>query len=775
MSRGGGAGSVGWGPVVGTDVLDALFDPHLVVVAERDDDGAVVDLRCIAANAPAAAAMAQPRDAIVGARLGAFLGHPAGGHLLPSLIEAIARGEPLALDGIPVVLGAAAESRRYDIRAVPTGDGLVLSWRDVTASWAEHRELLEAREALVASEEHYRLIAENATDIVTRSGPDGRLRWVSPSIREVLGHPPEALLGHSGLEFVHPDDLATMRSVVERIDDGEPGLAKLRFRHADGSHRWMLTSGRPIVDAEGTVVGRTSTLRDVTLEHLAMEALATSEERFRRMVDGLLDPMVMLTPIVDDGRVVDFVFDYVNPAACAYNRRSAEETVGRRLLELLPAHRETGVLEIYARVIETGEPALLDDLGYRDPVAHGDVARWTDTRAFRIEGSLVITWRDATVRHEARAALLESEARYRLLADSAVDVVTVGLPDTTLTWVSPSARTVMGWEPEDVVGRRVIDLLHPEDRAAWLARGVTTATTGAIVYEARFQHADGSYRWMSVATTMLRDGDGEPVARMAIARDISAEHAAREALEESRAELAALNESLEQRVRERTDELETFTYTLSHDLRAPLRWINGFAAMLQRRDGDRLDETSRHYLDEIRNASDRMGRLFEELLDYSRLGRQTVRADRLDWARIAAALRGTFAPRLAATGATLEIHEPLAPVLGDPMLLERALTNLVDNGLTYTRSGHPGAVTLRAIRVGDRVRVSVSDEGIGIPPDQQERIFQPFVRLHDADTYPGTGIGLAIVQRAIGLMGGAMRVDSVPGAGTTFWFELPAG
>jgi signal transduction histidine kinase len=264
----------------------------------------------------------------------------------------------------------------------------------------------------------------------------------------------------------------------------------------------------------------------------------------------------------------------------------------------------------------------------------------------------------------------------------------------------------------------------------------------------------------------LRDRDGTVIGIHGSLSDITA-------LKEAELHILELNEGLERRVRERTEELETFTYTLSHDLRAPLRWINGFAGMLQRRDGDKLDDTSRHYLDEIRNASDRMGRLFEELLDYSRMGRQAVRLGPVEWSPIVAALRSSFAPRLAEAGAALEIAEPLTAVIGDPMLLERILTNLVENGLTYITPGTAGHVTISTKRTGDRTTMVVADRGIGIAEEHRERIFNPFVRLNDNETYPGTGIGLAIVGRAARLMGSDVQVDSVVGHGSTFSLELP--
>jgi signal transduction histidine kinase len=220
-------------------------------------------------------------------------------------------------------------------------------------------------------------------------------------------------------------------------------------------------------------------------------------------------------------------------------------------------------------------------------------------------------------------------------------------------------------------------------------------------------------------------------------------------------------------------ELERFSYSVSHDLRAPLRAISGFSEILTRRFRGVLDEQGVHYLDSIVASSSEMSVLIEELLDYSRMGRAMVQAAPVPLVRLVTGLRSTFGGRIAATGATLEVVEPLAVPQGDPVLIERILVNLVGNALTYHDPGTAARVTLSATRRGQTVILAVADNGIGIAPENHEKIFEPFARLHGEDAYEGTGIGLAIVRKAARLMGSDVTLESVEGQGSTFRLVLP--
>jgi len=372
------------------------------------------------------------------------------------------------------------------------------------------------------------------------------------------------------------------------------------------------------------------------------------------------------------------------------------------------------------------------------------------------------------------AALRGSEIRYRDLVQHAPVAIFVNR-DGRVVLVNDACLRLFGAQrEEELLGKSPFELFHPDDHARIRERIHRLHDLGDVVepVDEHIVRLDG--RVVDVEVTASPFEDRGTRAIHVVLSDITERKRAE-------AEIRQLNEELEQRVVERTakletanKELESFSYSVSHDLRAPLRAIAGFAAILQRGYRDVLDDKGRHFVDNIVTASESMGVLIEDLLRYSRLGRGTVRAEPVPLAPIVARLRVTFQEKIAAAGATWEIAEPLATPKGDPTLLEQILTNLIDNALTYRSPDSTPHVRMAATRQGRRVTLAVTDDGIGIPVEYREKIFEVFARLHADEEYPGAGIGLAIVRKAARLMGGDVTVESTVDVGSTFSVVLPA-
>ena len=219
-------------------------------------------------------------------------------------------------------------------------------------------------------------------------------------------------------------------------------------------------------------------------------------------------------------------------------------------------------------------------------------------------------------------------------------------------------------------------------------------------------------------------------------------------------------------------ELESFSYSVSHDLRAPLRAVSGFAEIIARRHRAVLNDEGRHYVDNIVKASGRMGNLIDDLLTYSRLGRSGVRSEPVALAGLIGEIGGYLQSRVEEIHGTFKIVDGLPTVMGDHTLLSQLFTNLLENGITYKRPDVPPQVEVAYQLEGENVIVTVSDNGIGIPEEYYEKIFNIFQRLHGDEEYPGTGIGLATVKKSVELLGGSIWVESVVGKGSTFRVRL---
>lgn len=358
--------------------------------------------------------------------------------------------------------------------------------------------------------------------------------------------------------------------------------------------------------------------------------------------------------------------------------------------------------------------------------------------------------------------------RFRLAMEASG--VGMAIVDLQGRWeeVNPAFERMFGYSAAELVGRPAAAFTHPDDvgMSSTYLRGLVDGSLPMLDALKRYVHRNGEIIWAHVNVAVMRDAHGMPMHLLVQLRDVSAQRAAELALQtRAEAEHAALDASRRQ--------LQLFADAVAHDLRAPLRSIESFSALLADRAGERLDDTDRDYLTRIRAAASRMSGLLSALNDLSYVTRAEMRASDVDLSLLAEWIGAELQD--AEPGRRAEIHvQPQLHVQGDERLLKLMLSQLIGNAWKFSREREPIRIDVAGERIGDLVHVEIRDQGIGFDMRYAHKLFEPFQRLHGPDQGGGHGLGLAIVRRIAERHRGSVRADSTPDAGATFTLELPA-
>lgn len=376
-----------------------------------------------------------------------------------------------------------------------------------------------------------------------------------------------------------------------------------------------------------------------------------------------------------------------------------------------------------------------------------------------------LAWRDAVILLDERAQL---DATLRSIGEA---VVAVDL-DGRVRFMNPVAEQLLGMSEAEAAGRLFEDVFHlAQDADANVQVGsiyrvvISTGTPrfNVELHAGSAAGADAQHDWIAGCYPVLIDD--RPRGAVISAMDITR-------LKDAQRKLNEANQTLEQRVLERTEalaetnlELHAFAHTVAHDLRAPLRNIQGFAAALMEDETPRLSATGRLFVQRIDGGVGRLDRLITDLLDYSKLTRGELPQGPVGLERAVQLSLADLDTQIGASGARVEVVSPLPVVLGNEALLVQVFNNLIGNAIKFVAPGVVPHVLVRAHASDDRVRLEIVDNGIGIAPADRDRVFGVFERLHGQERYPGTGIGLAIVRKAADWMGGSVHMEDAPGGG----------
>lgn len=627
--------------------------------------------------------------------------------------------------------------------------------------------------ALRDSEARYRAIVEQAPLGIAEGDFAGN-RFISVNQRyaDIVGYSIADLMDMSFVDFTHPDDLSLDMREMQKLAAGEiPYFAiEKRYLRKDGEIVWVRLTVAALGLAGDLPAKCLAVIDDITRQKNAESALVHSESRYRAIVAGEPECVKLVSA---KGELLE-----MNPAGLAMlEAKSIKEVQAAGIISFIQPEYRAAFLRLHSEAIG-GNRGLLEF----EIVGLKGRHLWLETHAAPLpnaDGSisqmLGIT-RDITQSKRSVVALQQSEARLHFLLNNTPTMIYTrrASGDFGATYVTDNVQQQLGHKPRDFLDQATYwsDNIHPDDAKRVLNHLNQLDGKEGHTLEYRFRHADGGYRRLHDECRLLRDTLGNPTEIIGSLLDITS-------LKQAEASVHRLNAGLEKRVLERTSQLETankelesFSYSVSHDLRAPLRGIDGYARMLQEDFGDKLGSEGCRMIEVVRGETKRMGRLIDDLLAFSRMGRKHLENIEVDMRHLA-----ETAFEMALSGipqAAVQFHlSSLPSSLGDPALLQQVFVNLISNALKFTRRQTAPIVEVGFEIDSDCVRYFVKDNGVGFDERYSSRLFGVFQRLHSDEEFEGTGIGLALVQRIVQRHGGRVWATSKPNGGATFYFTMP--
>ncbi len=546
-------------------------DPYVIFTPVRDATGAVVDFTYAEANEAACDHEYLRREDLIGARLLDL--HPAVADegILERYVAVVESGQPFDVSDVPYPMESrGGELRYHDVRAIPIGDAICQTWTDVTE---RNRAIAE----LAASEANYRLIAENATDVVFRGSNDGVVEWISDSVASLLDWRPDHVIGRPIVEFVHEESLQTLATIQSRLSEGLDAQGELRVRRGAGGYRWMSASLKVLRDENGAVIGRAGGWKDITDEVAARRDLALLAAGNRVVLRATNEEELLTQMCQTAAEVGGYIFAWygiplddeektVLPVAVGGDDRGYLETLQVRWDEgplgqgptgrsirtrttvtsndhahdsrFSPWRKAAGQRGIHCSI---GLPVVVDGEIHGSLMAYSDHSGAFDAQAIELLESLAANIGYGISRLRAEAAFAESQYRFRLMAENATDIVFHQV-EGIVEWVSPSVTSVTGWQPEELIGHTTEHLWHPEDHDAAVALRDATyqGRSGTGVF--RWRRPDDSYVWLEAALQPLTDPDGR-VGTVGILRDVTERQEATAALAASETQYRLIAEN----------------------------------------------------------------------------------------------------------------------------------------------------------------------------------------------------------------------------------------
>jgi two-component system CheB/CheR fusion protein len=533
----------------------------------------------------------------------------------------------------------------------------------------------------------------------------------------------------------------------------------------DTAGNWYLLRVRPYLTLDNKIDGAVLVLVDVNALKETERKIGEARD-FAQAVIESVPPLVVLEP--------DLRVRSANQAFYATFGVTAEQTEGRLIYELgngqwsIPALRKL-LEEILPRnqLFKQYEVTHnFEAIGRRTMLISG--------RQVESKSCIVLSIEDISERKAAEEALRESERQFRTLADTIPNLAWWANGDGYVTWYNRRWYEYTGTTPGQMEGWGWQSAHDPEMLPKVLERWRGAIGTGEpLDMEYPLRGADGRFRWFLTRLLPLKDAEGKVVRWFGTSTDVSEQREAREVLAQSKEDLERLVGERTAKLAELVGELEHFSYSITHDMRAPLRGMRGFAEMMVEACAGCQEHERKDLLQRIVKSANRMDLLITDALSYSKAVKQDLAVGPVDAGALLRGILDSY-PELQPSKARIEIHGEIPRVVANEAGLTQCFSNLLDNAVKFVKQGELPRVDIRAEPREGWVRLWFEDSGIGIPKEMLARVFDMFSRGHQS--YEGTGIGLALVRKVMDSMGGKAGVESSEGQGSRFWLDLrPAG
>lgn len=617
------------------------------------------------------------------------------------------------------------------------------------------------------NETRYRLLAENIMDVVVMTDEKGEVIYISPSVERVLGYKADELMGEVGFSIIHADDQHIILEGIGNIDRETAYMpAEFRALHRDGHYIWCESQGMVVFDDNGKIT-TISVLRDITDRKQFEHMLAESEALFRSVFESAA--IGVSTVRVDTSEM-----GYINPTLERMLGYTTPELANKTYRDFTHPADQPAEEELVRRLMEGGLPYYQHEKRF---IRRDGSLLWVRVTVSLMKGVAgdavhgIVIVEDIHARREMGEELRRSESQLRLITDHVEDIITQTDTNSIIQYVSPSFYRILGFKPDEVIGRSVFEFIHADDLPAIVEQmQAGYEQRGSNIASYRNKMANGDHIWLETTGSLLFDPNGTASGAVFLSRDITERRAIeRAALEEERLRTALQKESELSNLKTR------MMIRISHEFRTPLSVIQLAADMIEHY-GSRLPPEK--LVARYKSIWTQINHLTRMLDDLNLTVRGIAKYQQFtpypfDLMQMLEENIQTLRQGDNERHPTTLTFDGESTVVADERLIQLVLRHLVANAFKYSPVGIPVQVEIHVNT--EMLQIHVRDQGVGILPQEQEQVFEPLFRGSNIGEIAGLGVGLGIVRDAVAVHGGIVTLESEPGKGTTVNVILPLG